>query len=52
MENLDNTGAFANLTPVQEHTNEEGQIESTLEATYLPKASAAEPRPASDGGAR
>jgi len=51
MENLDGTSAFANLTPVQEHTNDQGQIESTLEAVYVPKAAAAA-KPAVDGGAR
>jgi Tfp pilus assembly protein PilN len=53
MEKLDETGAFANLTPVQEHTNDQGQIESTLEAVYVPKAAAAPAaQPAADGGAR
>jgi Tfp pilus assembly protein PilN len=54
MENLDGTGAFANLTPVQEHANEQGQIESTLEAIYVPKGAPAAPapQPAADGGAR
>lgn len=53
MENLDQTAAFTNLTPVQEHTTEEGQIESTLEAVYVPKpAAAADARPAADGAAR
>jgi Tfp pilus assembly protein PilN len=53
MENLDETGAFANLTPVQEHTNDQAQIESTLEAVYVPKApAAAAAKPAADGGAR
>lgn len=54
MENLDATGAFANLTPVQEHSNDQGQIESTLEALYVPKAAAAAAaaQPAADGGAR
>jgi len=54
MENLDATGAFANLTPVQEHMNDQGQIESTLETVYAPKAAAAAAaaQPAADGGAR
>ena len=34
MEKLDETGAFANLTPVQEHSTDQGQIESTLEAAF------------------
>jgi Tfp pilus assembly protein PilN len=36
MENLDTTGAFRRINVVQERTNEEGQIESALEALYLP----------------
>lgn len=49
MENLDQTGAFARLTPVQEHTNEEGQIESVLECEYVPYVSS--PTAASDSPA-
>jgi Tfp pilus assembly protein PilN len=51
MENLDATGAFANLTPVQEHTTDEGQIQSTLEAVYVPKAPA-DARHAANGAAK
>jgi Tfp pilus assembly protein PilN len=38
MENLDATGAFARLTPTQERINEEGQVESVLEAVYVPQS--------------
>jgi Tfp pilus assembly protein PilN len=40
MENLDGTGAFARLTPTQERINDDGQVESVLEAIYLPHAPA------------
>ncbi|MQA30113.1 MAG: hypothetical protein GEU82_09780 [Luteitalea sp.] len=40
MENLDATGAFARLTPTQERINDEGQVESVLEAVYLPQQTA------------
>jgi Tfp pilus assembly protein PilN len=53
MENMDATAAFTQLTPVQEHTTAEGQIESTLEAVYVPKSAAADDaRPASTRGAQ
>jgi Tfp pilus assembly protein PilN len=47
MENLDATGAFARLTPAQERINEEGLVESTLDAVYLPDAAAKTPGPTS-----
>jgi Tfp pilus assembly protein PilN len=50
MESLDATAAFTKLTPVQEHTTDEGQIESTLEAVYVPKPT--DVRPASDAQAQ
>ena len=40
MENLDATGAFAGLTPTQERVNDQQQVESVLEAIYVPQASA------------
>jgi Tfp pilus assembly protein PilN len=43
MENLDATGAFARLTPTRERINEEEQVESVLEAIYLPHAPANQP---------
>jgi Tfp pilus assembly protein PilN len=43
MENLDATGAFARLTPAQERVNEEGLVESTLDAVYLPDAAVKTP---------
>ncbi|HEV3140033.1 MAG TPA: hypothetical protein VGY57_05935 [Vicinamibacterales bacterium] len=35
MENLEKTGAFADVTPVEGHVNDQGQLESQLEITYL-----------------
>jgi Tfp pilus assembly protein PilN len=42
MQNLEETGAFANLRPVQEQVNEEGLIETSLESDYVPSAAAPE----------
>ena len=36
MEHLEATGAFASLRPVEEHFNEQGQLESSLEMIYVP----------------
>ena len=36
LENLEKTGAFANANSLDEHVNEQGQLEATLEATYTP----------------
>ena len=47
MERLEGTGAFANLRPTEEHFNEQGQLESVLEMSYVPGAA----RPAKTGGA-
>jgi Tfp pilus assembly protein PilN len=42
MENLEGTGAFASLRATEDHPNDEGLIEATLEAAYVPsKAGAA-----------
>ena len=46
MENLDQANAFFELRSRQEQTNDAGQIESTLEMVYRPKAEAAKPSPA------
>lgn len=43
MENLDQANAFFELRSRQEQTNDAGQIESTLEMIYEPKAVAAKP---------
>jgi len=45
MERLQETGAFANLRPVEEHYNEVGLLESSLEAGYTPGAA----KPAAKG---
>jgi Tfp pilus assembly protein PilN len=49
MEHLDATGAFAMLRPSQERMNEAGQIESVLEAEYLPHR-ATSPQPTRTSG--
>ncbi len=36
MESLEKTGAFAGLLSREEHVNEEGQLEATLESVYVP----------------
>jgi len=38
MEHLESTGAFANLRPTEEHFDEQGQLESILEMSYVPAA--------------
>ena len=48
IEKLEATGAFANVRPAEEHTDESGMLLSTLEAVYLPAAG----KPAIRGGAR
>jgi Tfp pilus assembly protein PilN len=44
--NLENTGAFMNIRPVDEKTDDTGMLESRLEAVYLPTAG----KPAIRGG--
>ena len=46
--NLEETGAFADVRPVDEHNDETGMLLSNLEAVYLPSAG----KPAARGGAR
>lgn len=48
IENLEATGAFANVRPVEEHPDESGMLQSILEAVYLPAAG----KPAVRGGAQ
>ena len=36
--NLENTGAFMNIRPADERTDEAGMLQSSLEAVYLPTA--------------
>lgn len=48
IENLEATGAFVNVRPAEEHTEETGMLLSSLEAVYLPAAG----KPASRGGGR
>jgi len=48
IENLEQTGAFANIRPADERTDEAGLLASTLEAVYLPSAG----KPAVRGGRR
>lgn len=49
MERLDATGAFMNLSPSEEHFNDEQQLEVTLVGLYAPGASPAKARPATGG---
>ena len=52
MENLEATGAFAELLSREEHVTEGGQLVSSLEAAYIPKpaaGSAAEPPAPAEG---
>jgi len=42
MENLERTGAFADLLVSEEHFNEQGQLEASLVTVYLPAAGRAE----------
>ena len=55
IENLTATGAFTKVRPIEERTNEAGQLEASLEAGYAPPPSApAEsqaPRKATKGSA-
>jgi Tfp pilus assembly protein PilN len=46
--NLEATGAFLNVRPADEHTEDNGTLISSLEALYLPSAG----KPAPSGGAR
>jgi Tfp pilus assembly protein PilN len=46
--NLENTGAFMNIRPADERTDESGMLQSSLEAVYLPTAG----KPAIRGGRR
>jgi len=51
MDNLEATGAFPTLRPIDDHTDEQlGLIQATLEARYLPSAAPAAPRPGGGGG--
>jgi Tfp pilus assembly protein PilN len=55
MENLEKTGAFPDLYPPSERTNEQGQLETVIEAVYAPKqapTSAAASPPEAGGPAR
>jgi Tfp pilus assembly protein PilN len=46
--NLENTGAFMNIRPADERTDEAGMLQSSLEAVYLPSAG----KPSVRGGRR
>jgi Tfp pilus assembly protein PilN len=46
--NLENTGAFMDIRPADERTDETGMLQSSLEAVYLPTAG----KPAIRGGRR
>jgi Tfp pilus assembly protein PilN len=52
MENLEETGAFPELFPPSERTNERGQLETVIEAVYAPRQAAkAAPASSEPGGA-
>lgn len=46
MENLEKTGAFPEIFPPSERTNEDGQLETVIEAVYTPRVTAASTPPA------
>ena len=46
MDNLEQTGVFPEILPPAERINEEGQLETTLEAVYTPRVAAV---PAAEG---
>ena len=48
IENLEKTGAFANVRPAEERADEAGLLSSNLEAVYLPSAG----KPAAGAGGR
>lgn len=48
IENLEGTGAFANVRPAEDHPDDQGMIEATLEAAYMPSTG----KPGVRGGAR
>ena len=48
IENLEASGAFANVRPAEEHPDDAGMLQSTLEAAYSPAVG----KPAIRGGAR
>jgi Tfp pilus assembly protein PilN len=48
MDNLEATGAFVNPRPAEEHINEPGQLESSLEMGYVPSIG----KPAARGSVR
>jgi len=48
IENLENTGAFMNIRPADERTDDNGLLVSSLEAVYMPTAG----KPAVRGGGR
>jgi hypothetical protein len=41
MENLEKTGAFPEIFPPSERANEDGQLETVIEAVYTPRAAPA-----------
>ena len=49
MKNLDDTGVFARLRPVSDLVNEEGLLEATLEADYVPSAAKADEKDSGQG---
>jgi Tfp pilus assembly protein PilN len=51
IENMTASGAFTKVRPIEEHSNEEGLLEVSLEAGYVPALKAATPAPPRKQGA-
>jgi type IV pilus assembly protein PilN len=51
MNNLDHSGAFAHLTPSEEHFDDQGVLQTTLETIYLPSGTKPTVTPAQSKGA-
>jgi Tfp pilus assembly protein PilN len=51
MENLVNTGAFTNVRPIEEHPNDQGQLEASLDAGYQSPGGETPPAKPQRGGA-
>jgi Tfp pilus assembly protein PilN len=52
MENLEGTGAFANLRPVVEQVDDEGLVQTALESDYVPSAAKPDEKPTTEGAVR
>jgi len=50
MENLEKTGSFFNAGSVEEHVNEQGQLEALLQTSYVPMGAKTPPTPRTGAG--